>query len=163
MASTLFAQAAGWRRSQLIICTHRQRGIGLLEVLIALLLLSVGVLGATLLQLTALGYTTSAAHTTQASFIAYDMLDRMRANTADLPGYAVSVAPGCNNSLTAPDILATDRQDFVRAVSCLLPRGYGEITINDNHATVTIGWSEARIVAGSSTEFSVSSRMVGEL
>lgn len=157
------AQKAGWRGSLLLKTNHQQRGIGLLEVLIALLLLSIGVLGAAHGQLRALQYTSSAAHATQASFLAYDMLERMRANASNLPDYAITVNAGCSDAPAAADILATDRQDFIRTVSCLLPGGYGAISIAGGHATVTIGWSEERIAAGSHTEFVVGSRISGEL
>lgn len=145
-----------------MLSTKYQVGIGLLEVLVALLVLSIGVLGAVTLQLKALRYTASAAYTTQASFLAYDMLDRMRANSTALSNYAIRVNPGCNDSAAASGILETDLQDFVGAVSCLLPEGYGSIAINDNHATVTIGWSEARIVTGDDSELVVGSTILAQ-
>lgn len=131
---------------------HRHQGVGLLEVLVALLVLSIGVLGALTLQLKALRYTASAAYTTQASFIAYDMLERMRANSTALNNYVIHVDPGCNARHAATSVLATDLQDFIHAVSCQLPEGYGNIAIDGHYATVTIGWSEARIVAGEQSE-----------
>jgi type IV pilus assembly protein PilV len=63
---------------------HAQDGMTLIEVLVALLILSVGLLGAAAVQLNALKYTDSSLMTTQASFIAYDMLDRIRASTGVL-------------------------------------------------------------------------------
>ena len=47
-------------------------------------ILSVGLLGAAAVQLNALKYTDSSLMTTQASFIAYDMLDRIRASAGVL-------------------------------------------------------------------------------
>ncbi|SDR70973.1 type IV pilus assembly protein PilV [Halopseudomonas litoralis] len=144
--------------------TFRQHGVSLLEVLVAVLVLVVGVLGAVSLQTNALRYNASAAHNTQASFLAYDMLDRMRANTDNLASYAISVSAGCTAAASGSSILATDRQDFAHAVSCLLPDGYGSVAINGNRATVTIGWSEDRIVASAgNTEFVVSSMIRGDL
>lgn len=63
---------------------HAQDGMSLIEVLVALLILSVGLLGAAAVQLNALKYTDSSLMTTQASFIAYDMLDRIRASAGVL-------------------------------------------------------------------------------
>ncbi|HIZ51575.1 MAG TPA: type IV pilus modification protein PilV [Candidatus Pseudomonas excrementavium] len=141
-----------------------QRGVSLLEVLVAVLVLAIGVLGAVSLQVNALRYNASAAHNTQASFLAYDMLDRMRANTANLSSYAINVNTACAASSPGASILATDRQDFAHAVSCLLPGGYGSVGINGNRATITIGWSEDRIVAASgNTEFVISSMIRGDL
>lgn len=128
----------------------RQNGFSLLEVLIALFILAVGVLGALLMQTNALRFSASAADRTQASFIAYDLLDRLRANSAELELYAVSVAPGCH--VAAPPsgttIRSTDLADFTHAVSCLLPAGQGQVSIDGQRATVTLSWSEERILAG---------------
>ncbi len=126
----------------------RQQGFSLLEVLVAVLILAVGVLGALLMQTNALRYSASAADHTQATFIAYDMLDRMRANPVDLHRYATSVQPGCTASPSSTSILATDLADFAHAVSCLLPGGHGGVAIQGQQATVTITWSEERIVVG---------------
>ncbi|WP_193075869.1 type IV pilus modification protein PilV [Pseudomonas sp. FME51] len=141
-----------------------QRGASLLEVLIAVLVLAVGVLGAVSLQVNALRYNASAAYNTQASFLAYDILDRMRANADNLASYAINVNSTCAAGNSGSSILAVDRQDFAHAVSCLLPGGYGSVVINGNHATVTVGWSEERIVAaGGNTQFIVSSMIRGDL
>lgn len=140
----------------------RQAGISLVEVLIAVLVLAVGVLGAAALQLNALRFNASAAQSTQASFIAYDMLDRMRANPDQLGGYAGSIIPNCNQPAAGAGILAEDLADFARAVGCL-PDGSANIAVADNRATVSIAWSEARIVDGEeNTRFVVSSVVRGE-
>ena len=60
----------------------QQIGMSLIEVLVSLLILGVGLLGAGLIQLNALKYTDSSRMISQASFVAYDMLDRIRANAA---------------------------------------------------------------------------------
>lgn len=128
--------------------TSRQRGVSLLEVLVAVLVLAVGVLGAVLLQTNALRYSASASDHTQATFIAYDMLDRMRANSAELASYVTSVPAGCNAATPAASIRATDLADFAHAVSCLLPDGQGAVSVQGQQATIRLSWSEARIVAG---------------
>ena len=58
----------------------RQHGFTLLEVLIALLILSIGLLGLAALQTTGLRSNTMAIMRTQATQTAYDITDRMRAN-----------------------------------------------------------------------------------
>lgn len=135
-----------------------QRGVSLLEVLIAVLVLAVGILGATSLQLNALRYNASASHATQASFIAYDMLDRMRANSGNLASYTINV-DACASTPAAPaSVEAQDLTDFATAVGCRLPEGKGAILITGNRATVSIRWSDSRIRSGEAdTEFVVSS------
>lgn len=151
------------RRQSAVNMAIRQSGVSLLEVLIAVLVLAVGVLGAVLLQTNALRYSASAAAHTQATFIAYDMLDRMRANPTDLPSYATNVTAGCSAASSSASILATDLADFSYAVSCLLPVGHGQVAINGQRATVTLAWSEERIVdGGGETSLEVSALIRGD-
>lgn len=67
-----------------------EHGVSLVEVLIAVLVLSVGVLGAASLQLNAMRYSASAGYSTQAAIISRDILDRMRANPSALASYATA-------------------------------------------------------------------------
>ncbi|MEN8108371.1 MAG: type IV pilus modification protein PilV [Pseudomonadota bacterium] len=59
---------------------HQQGGFTLLEVLIALLVLSIGLLGLAALQTVGLRSNQMATMRTQATQISYDITDRMRAN-----------------------------------------------------------------------------------
>lgn len=75
-------------------CTTPQSGITLIEVLIAVLILAGGMLGTAALQGRSLIYNNQAYLNTQATMVAYDMLDRIRANSVyglDGPGYSVSL------------------------------------------------------------------------
>lgn len=63
------------------IATHRnQKGVSLIEVLITVLLMSIGALGVAAMQLTGLKYNSGASVRTQATLLANDLMDRMRAN-----------------------------------------------------------------------------------
>ena len=62
--------------------TNKQKGFTLIEVLIALLILAVGVLGIVALQFKGLKYSHDAYLRSQISFLAYDIADRMRLNQA---------------------------------------------------------------------------------
>jgi type IV pilus assembly protein PilV len=61
---------------------EQQRGVSLIEVLVSLVILSVGVLAVVALQLVAKRNNADAAQRTIAAQLAYDMLERMRANSA---------------------------------------------------------------------------------
>ncbi len=123
----------------------KQAGVTLFEVLVAVLILAVGMLGAASLQLNAIRYNTSAAHATQASFIAYDVLDRMRANPERLADYSVQVDECPSSSAVPTSIAAQDLADFASAVGCRLPDGAASIEVDGTRATVSIRWSEARV------------------
>lgn len=62
------------------IARRRQAGLNLLEVLIATLVLSVGLLGLAGLQVSSLKSTQNASLKQEATFILYELLDRMRSN-----------------------------------------------------------------------------------
>jgi type IV pilus assembly protein PilV len=57
-------------------------GFTLLEVLVALFVLAIGLLGLAMLQTTGLRFNTNSYSRSQATYVAYDIIDRMRANKA---------------------------------------------------------------------------------
>ncbi|MBM6443332.1 type IV pilus modification protein PilV [Pseudomonas mohnii] len=132
-----------------------QEGMTLIEVLVALLILSVGLLGAAALQLNALKYTDSARMTSQASFIAYDMMDRIRANAA--ADYTVT-PPTSGNLSVARD---QDLYDFTRnIISFGGASATGSVSLNQGVYTITITWDDSRAAnsADSRRSFVLSSR-----
>ena len=76
--------------------THQQAGFSLLEVLIAVVILSIGLLGVAALQAQSMRYNHQAYLRGQAVQLAYDMSDRMRANDSmiDSNGDTTSTASG---------------------------------------------------------------------
>jgi type IV pilus assembly protein PilV len=64
-----------------------QQGVGMIEVLVALLVISIGMLGYAGLQLRALGSTEDAHFRTQATSIAQDLVERIAANPTALDLY----------------------------------------------------------------------------
>ncbi len=116
-----------------------QEGTTLIEVLVALLILSVGLLGAAAFQLNALKYTDSSRMTSQASFIAYDMLDRIRANSG--ADYTVT-PPTSGNPSVARD---QDLYDFASNIRNFLgSTATGTVTLNQRVYTITITWDDSR-------------------
>ena len=64
--------------------TSSQQGIGIVEVIVALLLLSIGVLGFAMLQIRAMDASMDASKRIQAMNLARDLSERMRANKQGL-------------------------------------------------------------------------------
>lgn len=92
----------------------KQAGVGLLEILITIVLLSVGFLTMARMQVQGMRFSQSAYLQSQASFMAADMVDRMRANidgvkAGHYDGLATTAAasnPGCQDKLCDADDLA---------------------------------------------------------
>lgn len=80
--------------------TTHQRGIGLLEVLLAVVLLSIGFLATARMQVEGMRFSQSAYALSQAKFMVLDMTERMRANRSGLQGTVYrgkSTQPGTSN------------------------------------------------------------------
>jgi type IV pilus assembly protein PilV len=139
---------------------RNQDGFGLIEVLVAMVVLAIGVLGMTHLQGTALSLSHSAALRSQATSIAYDILDRMRANRQQAlngayDGQAISATPpACSaTTLSQTTIAARDIQAWRTAMACALPRGTGSIARSGNQFTIVTQWEESQ--ADSTQSFKV--------
>ncbi len=137
---------------------HSQSGFTLLEVLIALLVLSIGLLGLAALQTTGLRSNQMASMRTLATQFTYDITDRMRSNPVGVANGEYVVArtttPGI---LIAPwtggGLALTDLTDWRANISSRLPDGTSDITLCDTTTVpacaevthiVTVYWNESR-------------------
>lgn len=144
------------------------RGFTLLEVLIALLIFSLGLLGLAGLMVVSVKTNQSAYLRTQASFLAQSMADRMRANIAVIDEYEATYdestagAASCEATACVPTALAAnDRAVWSQQLITQLPRNAtasiecdgallglpataGAATY-DGLCTFIIQWSEARL------------------
>ena len=136
-------------------------GFSLLEVLIALVILSVGLLGIAALMSTALKSNSSAYMRTQATALAYNIIDRMRANLPAVglgsydtpmpaaPSAATSSPPTCTGSPCTSAALANyDIAQWEYDLKTQLPQGMGAIATNAaggiDTVTVTVLWNDSR-------------------
>ncbi len=75
-------------------------GFTLIEIMVALLIFSIGLLGLAMLQATGLKFNTDSYARTQATILAYDLIDRMRANVAGVQAgnYCITSASPCTTT-----------------------------------------------------------------
>ncbi len=85
-----------------------QQGVGLIEVLVALLILAIGVLGFVALQVRAMEATVEGGHRIQAINIARDLAERMRINRAGASTYLAELSDATKQKTFGTDCSAAD-------------------------------------------------------
>ena len=126
---------------------RRQQGVSLIEAMIALLVISIGLLGIAALQITAMSQNTSALNHSQAVWIAYNMSDRIRANISVPASYAGidtnnvynqdCMTAACNNAQMA----VADAADWGNLIAAL-PGGRGIVANDPDGLIVTVMWDD---------------------
>ena len=141
----------------------RQRGFTMIEVLIAVIVMAIGLLGLAGLQATGIRNNHTAYLRSQATLLAYDIVDRMRAsrsravaNLNQLSSYGVSVGESvsssgtdCTSGYCSPSAMANyDLWQWKDSLSQVLPLGDGSVTVAMNGGIVTltiaVQWDEDR-------------------
>ena len=125
-----------------------QQGFSLIEALIAMVVLSLGLLGLASLQINALRFNQVAHLRSQAATFAYQMLDAMRASPTD----AMKLSSGAFPT----GALETARKEWADDVAAQIPQGSGKICLNaspdpdpdckggvGSFAVITVEWTEA--------------------
>lgn len=115
-------------------------GFSLIEVLIAVLVLSVGLLGLAGMQATSLRFNHNAYMRSQATFLAHDMLERMRANRDQASTYAI----GIGEDAAGDGLAAQDLAQWKARLARELPQGDGAVAVDGSLVTVLVQWDDAR-------------------
>ena len=139
---------------------HRAHGFSLLEVLIAVAILSVGLLGLAQMQTIGLRNSQSAYYRTQATLLAYDIADRIRTNAVSSAAYVGSGVDlndiqsntgtqnqQCNSvtsNCSPATLAANDISNWLTSVADSLPLGSARITYSAPQFTVSITWDDNR-------------------
>ncbi len=135
-----------------------EHGFTLLEVMIALVIFSVGLIGLAGLQSASVLDNSRSYYRIQANFLAYDILDRMRANRdqALLGNYNIGIGPVptdplCNgtSATCSPTAMAySDRREWKQALATNLPAGNGSISRSlaaiDQPFVISVQWDDNR-------------------
>jgi type IV pilus assembly protein PilV len=134
-------------RNLLTPLKHTQQGISLVEILITVLVFSIGCLGLAGLHITSMRGNQSAYYRTVAMLQAYDMADRMRANQAGVAlGAYNNMAgapddPGCIDAgCSAEELGSYDLYDWNSTNATLLPLGQGTVVAGEVDWIITVRW-----------------------
>lgn len=141
-----------------------QSGFTLLEVLVAMLVLSIGLLGLAGLMASSMRNNLSASNRTQATWMAYDIIDRMRANRASAWAGSYTTGLGtpsvCSSAVPGGTIQAQDIAAWKNQIACALPAGDGSVTVAGKKATIVIRWNDSRGTQGAANQtFSVETQL----
>ena len=153
------------------------RGLSMIEVLVALFITVIGIMGAVTLQGASLSGNRSAYFRTQASYIAADMASRMRVNPTGVSANAynsistVSTAadPGCiSTGWSASQLAVQDHREWtqyfrnvlgVASYRPTLPQGTGTVIGNGTSFRITISWTESARANSSEQTYTLNLRL----
>lgn len=106
---------------------NQHRGFTLIELLITLLVTSIGLLGLASLQIYSLKTSQSAAYQAQANILAYDMLDRMRANRTLAEAKSYDIGETGATPTSTSTMRDNDIKQWRAMLAASLPDGNGWI------------------------------------
>ena len=136
---------------------NKQQGATMIEVMVALFLLAIGLLGMLSLQNTSQRSNQSAMFSSVAVVLARDMANRIIANddsssvnddaiyddidTNDVTGTTTECTANCNQGA----VLEMDKGQWAQAIRTQLPAGRGMVDVNGNGVhMVTVMWDDQR-------------------
>jgi type IV pilus assembly protein PilV len=116
--------------------------MSLIEVLIAVLILGIGMLGIAAMQATALRNSTTSMQQSQAVIEANAMMDAMRANPSVTYSLGMAAAP-CTPPTTLGSVVNSDKAWWLSGLqSTVSPNACGSISCSSGVCTVTVLWSD---------------------
>ncbi|MBD3671012.1 MAG: type IV pilus modification protein PilV [Gammaproteobacteria bacterium] len=131
---------------------HTVHGFTLLEVMVALLISAISLLGLASLQLSARNSLDASFQYSQASLIAQDLSERMHANPAGVraglysnintengSGTLSDCSAGCSPAAIAANDIATWSQSIQNSELLLL--GIGQTALNGDRVAITVLWN----------------------
>jgi type IV pilus assembly protein PilV len=146
-----------------------QGGLSMIEVLVAMVIIAVGILGLTALQLTAMKYNKEASLRSVATTLAVEIGDRMRSNTKGVTdgnydrdmGYTTALtavsAPSCGSSsdCSPSNMAKLDISGWQADLAAALPGGAGAIIPTAEASTrksIVIMWTDKSLNDAGATD-----------
>jgi type IV pilus assembly protein PilV len=130
-----------------------QAGTNLIEVMVALLILSVGLLGLAMLQIQGLKYNSDSYLRTQATFLANEIIERMRVNKTAAASYTNPIPTSLSKNCTTANCNGSELALFdlyswgqtLKNPSTGLPNVSTSISaVSGNRYLVSITWLEQK-------------------
>lgn len=139
-----------------------QRGVGMMEILVALLILAIGVLGFVALQYRALEASAESTNRVQAITIARDLAERIRVNRNAFTTYRTELGTAANQKAYKTNCLTTncsntDLADFdvsqivSRATTFGMTMNIMNCTGTNNRSCIYVAWGDSSATDGTGT------------
>lgn len=134
-----------------------EKGFSMIEVLVTIVIVSLGLLGIAGIIVNGIKSNQSSYARTQASVLANDIIDRMRANrtTSESPEtpYNLTLAAATPDA-SSSNVAQNDLNQWRTALANTLPSGTGSVNLNaaTRHVTVVVQWDNSRVTGGRSDE-----------
>lgn len=138
-------------------CRRRvQSGSSLLEVMIAVLVLSTGMLGVAAMQSTSLRNSQSAFQRSQAIVLTYAITDAMRANVASARVNAYNLAlpsTGCTVPSAGASLASRDLNAWVSSIQTTMgTSACGSVACASSVCQITVRWNDEAGTGGSTAQ-----------
>lgn len=133
-----------------------QQGASLIEVMVALFVLAIGLLGILAMQAQSMRFNQSAYSYSQAVFLAHDILESIRANpeagdefntdfTTEPTTAGLDACEGKDKTCTDTVLAGVDVNAWKAAVQRRLPAGQAEIRRDGDTYTITVRFDDSRV------------------
>lgn len=139
----------------------RQRGSGMMEVMVSVLLLGIAVIGFAALQVRAVAVTGESSYRTQAMGIAQAFAEKVRANYAQLGTYSnasnwtTGTVPNCLTvACSSTDLATYDIQTTLADTAAMLPGGTikAQPCNGSTAMCIYVAWNKTTAGAGGTTD-----------
>ncbi|HYS12032.1 MAG TPA: type IV pilus modification protein PilV [Burkholderiaceae bacterium] len=140
-----------------VLSRSYQRGLSMIEVLVAVVIISLGLLGMAGLQASGMRTSQSAFYRAQAAQFTNDMAERMRANLGDARNYTLALTA---TAPTGTSVRDRDRADWLARVATL-PAGDGSIAVDlaNNTVSIAVQWDDTRAGGAANANYTLVTRL----
>ena len=117
-----------------------QAGVSLIEALVTLAILAFGLLGLAMMQLQSMKFNTESYSRSQATLLAYDLMEKMRIYRNNLSPFMTTPTGSCDKTSASID---NERECWFIKISQTLPSGEAVITEPTTGVfQISISWNE---------------------
>jgi len=142
--------------------SHLNTGFTLIEVMISIVVLSVGLLGIAMMQVHGMNFTTGAYARTQASYLAYEILDEMRMSATPANYVSTNSTGNCSPLVVSDSNNLACWYTQIKSAT-VMPKGGACISSASGIYTVEVYWTRVKTRDSSSQTTTVCSTTMNDV